>query len=303
MLGTQRKGRVDALVSALGATGGAKLLAKLSMYTALFNANNRDALAKLRLSADLADGVLGKPPAPKGGGSTEARDAEVRAFLAANGGDPEKWTPDAWGSLPPALATSMLKDRMVNRRFGATMAFNKEKWAATLANIKADNDRADAAFAAGRADEGRRIARDASAAADQAVQEFLQEHNGMLKTQKVTVMDPNTGALKEDTVSVVDTSVLSPEAQTAYNDLIQARAALRKKVMGEPAPVVPGAPAPTTQGPPPEKKYQIGGLIFPKPAEAMSDEELTSAMTIAVKMDPVAADALRKERERRLNRK
>jgi hypothetical protein len=122
--------------------------------------------------------------------------------------------------------------------------FGREKWAAALANINADNARADAAFAAGRGDEGRQIRRSAAMAADAAVSDFITSHGEIRVIKKVFEQDPS-GAWIDRSTTVIDPTVLPQEAQDAYKALLGTRDALRRQVITE-AP--PETPAPFTGG-------------------------------------------------------
>lgn len=215
------QGALDAVVSALGARGGANLLAKLAAYTAIWE-RDKAAAARNTLAADrLARGAAPKPVPP---GVEDARDKEgrKREWLAKYGPllqrDPSEWPPEMLATAPPDLADNLLSAIGIGGRFKTRFAFDKAKWDATLSNMNADNARADALAKAGKDREARLARVSALAAVKGQIRAFEDEHG---LRQKIETQNPD-GSFS--TIYRVDPSGLTdPDAKAAYRALLEQR--------------------------------------------------------------------------------
>lgn len=271
--GTPTSG-LDGIVAALGARGGANLLAKLSAYTAIAKRDQETAAANLKAAAGasayariLKEGPNAIQPsdpldavskavddwragqnAGKVSAATkdrETKDAAKSAWIGKYGSimmtDPSKLPPEALTSVPPDLADNIMSAIGAGSRFNIRMAFNKAKWDATLKDMQTRSARADAMEKAGDATHALAERKAAFSAATTALTAFENEH-GMRKK----LVTPSGDGFVES--YLVDPSGLPEEARTAYTTLVQNRDDLARKLGGMPA--SPAAPA--VQPPPAE---------------------------------------------------
>lgn len=250
----QRRGKIDAIVSALGAHGGANLLAKLAAYTAMDRQAKEDAGARLKVASDAATYarvLAGGPgsvrptddPSAAGRGvddygagqtrkaaadvlkSQQEEDQQTRDWRLKYGSiAPEDLPPEALQQAPDSLFKALMTQRGVGSRFNRSMAFKREQYDAVLANIAADNQRGDAFLNLGNQREGRLALVGAHDKAVRAIAKLEEESGAKVKMETAS---PDGGWI---TTYRTDLSVLEGPQKEKYAELVRVRDALNERL-------------------------------------------------------------------------
>lgn len=246
-----RREKIDAITSALGARGGANLMAKLAAYSALNKAQQAEAAERLKMTSMMA-AAAGGPKAlrpdmdPEGAaaGLTQyradqsatnddgaAEDAWWQKWGPAATRDPSKLPDDALRSMPGSLRKNLGTRAGQEERFETSMAFKRQVEAQNIVETAKASARADEFLKLGKDREARLEVANAYAGARKSVADFQKEYG-----TKTSEIGPNGEWIEKYRV---DVNTLDAERKAVYEGMLRTRDSLAARV---------GAPTPTADG-------------------------------------------------------
>lgn len=248
-----RREKIDAITSALGARGGANLMAKLAAYSALNKAQQAEAAERLKMTTLMAT-AAGGPKAFRpqmdpemaargasiyasgqtGAGKDEdsaAEDAWWQTWGPAATRDPSKLPDDALRSMPGSLRKNLGTRAGQEERFETSMAFKRQVEAQNIVETAKASARADEFLKLGKDREARLEVANAYAGARKSVADFQKEYG-----TKTSEIGPNGEWIEKYRV---DVNTLDAERKAVYEGMLRTRDSLAARV---------GAPTPTADG-------------------------------------------------------